>query len=120
MERLSRTLRAWLLPSMLSILPLSGCMTFPVEGDLPKTPASTTGGDTVHGSLYGVEWSSFTPEKCPEGLGLARVEFHTNALYLLASAVTLGLYVPQHVTWWCDGAPPTEEDEDDDVYVPGN
>ena len=29
------------------------------------------------------------------------IRFHTNPVYLLASILTLGLYVPQNVTWWC-------------------
>ena len=97
---------------------LSGCMTFTVEADLPKTADSITGSETVHKSLYGIEWSKQTVEKCANQQGLTRIRFHTNAVYLLASVASLGLYVPQNVTWWC-GAQPVPDDPDD-VYVPGS
>ncbi len=96
---------------------LSGCMTFTVEGDLPKTPDSTTGTETVHGSVYGFEWSTHVVDKCDNRQGLSRVRYHTNALYLLASVLSLGLYVPQNVTWWCDGSASDADDEEE--YVPG-
>ena len=96
---------------------LSACMTFTVEGDLPKTPGSTTGNETVHGSLYGIEWSDHVVEKCGNREGITRVRFHTNAAYLVASVASLGLYVPQNVTWWCDGTP--SEEPEDDIYIPG-
>lgn len=40
-----------------------------------------------------------------------RVEYYTNGLYLLAQTLTLGLWVPQSVEWWCQDA--TWQDEDD-------
>ena len=104
--------------AIVASLLLSGCMTFTIEGDLAKTPDSTTGDETVHRSLYGIEWSKQTVEKCENQQGLTRVRFHTNAMYLLASVVTLGLYVPQHVTWWCGASP--APDDPNDVYVPEN
>jgi hypothetical protein len=42
-----------------------------------------------------------------EGEELVGVRFHTNPGYLLVSLLSLGLYVPQNVTWWCH----TEEPE---------
>ena len=32
---------------------------------------------------------------------LSQIRVHTNAAYLIGSLLTLGLYVPQNVTWWC-------------------
>ena len=58
--------------------------------------------ETVAGSLYGIKWSQYNAQKCDEG-PLAKVEFHYNALQFLASTLTLGLYVPQTVEWWCSG-----------------
>ena len=103
--------------SLLLLGLLSGCSTFTLEGDLPKTPDSTTGTGTVHGSLYGFEWAGWQVEKCSNRQGISRVRYHTNGVFLLAAVASFGLYVPQNVTWWCDGAKP--DDEDDDVYVPG-
>jgi hypothetical protein len=37
--------------------------------------------------------------------------------YVLASAFSLGLYVPQTAEWWCDGTP--DPDEDEELYRPG-
>lgn len=102
--------------SLIFILTVPGCMTFTLEGDLPKTPDSKTRSETIHGSLYGFEWSAWVVEKCANRQGIARVRSHTNAVYLLASVASLGLYVPHNVTWWCDGAKPA--DDDDDVYRP--
>ena len=84
---------------------LSSCMTFSLEGDGDKTPDSKTQQQTVHGSLYKIQWSSiagdpWNVEKCDNNVALKRVEFHTNVIYLLASVATIGLYVPQTVTWW--------------------
>ena len=98
------------------IVGLSACATVTVEGDLPKTADSTTGTDTVHGSFYNFVWSEPTVTKCETGEGLARVRTHTNVAYSFVSILSLGLYVPQTITWWCDGTP--EDDADEEVYVP--
>ncbi len=94
---------------------VSGCMTMTIEGDVPKTPQSKSGTDTMHGSLYGFSWSTPVVEKCDNRRGLSRARYHTNALYLVASVVSLGLYVPQTVEWWCDGS---TTDEDGEIYSP--
>ena len=70
-------------------------MTFSLEGDGDKTPDSKTKQETVHGSLYKIQWSNlgsepWTVEKCANNVSLKRVEFHTNAIYLIASVATLG------------------------------
>lgn len=91
------------------------CSTFEVEGSGSITPDAITGSEIVHGSLYGFQWRTFDVEKC-DGDSLFRVEFHTNAGLLLASVVTLGLYVPQTVEWWCYS--PAGDEEDEEVWVP--
>ncbi len=101
---------------LILILMVSGCMTFSIEGDLPKTPDSKTRSETYHGSLYGFEWSDWTVEKCDPRQGITRVRSHTNAVYLVASVASLGFYVPHNVTWWCDGA--KQPDDGDDEYHP--
>ncbi len=98
-------------------LSLSGCMTFTVNSDLDKTAQATTGTDTVHRSLYGIKWSDFDEDKCKTDEGIVRLRFHTNALYLAASVVTLGVYVPQTVTWWC-GKPHTDDDGEEGTCCP--
>lgn len=100
------------------LMTLSGCMTFSVEGDSPKTPDSTTATQVFHGSLYGFKWSDFPVEKCENQQGLSRVRYSTNAAFLFASVLSLGLYVPQHVTWWCDGTDISLSQDDDDEYRP--
>lgn len=99
----------------LAVVCSSGCATFEVEGNGWITPDAKTGSETVHGSLYGFRWRPFNVEKCG-GDSLFRVEFHTNAGLLLTSIVTLGLYVPQTVEWWCYA--PSNDDEDEEVWDP--
>lgn len=84
---------------------LTGCASFPIEGDCPKTPDSRYGRETVHGSFYGFHWddNSRKIRKADGGLGLAKVEYRTNLLYILASVCTLGLYVPVDIDYWVEG-----------------
>lgn len=95
----------------------SGCATMTIEGDVPKTPKSKTGTETVHGSYYNFSWQSPVVLKCDSRRGLARACYHTNVVYALVSTVSLGLYVPQTVQWWCDGSP--QDDDSEEVYHPG-
>lgn len=97
------------------LVSVTACATFEVEGPGSIKPNSVTGSQTVHGSLYGFRWQSYSIEKCEEG-NLFRVEHHTNALMLLASVATLGLYVPQTVEWWCDTPVSNEVEEE---WIPG-
>ncbi|MEL7312724.1 MAG: hypothetical protein AAFN07_14515 [Pseudomonadota bacterium] len=93
---------------------ITACTTFEVEGSGSIAPNSITGSETVHSSLYGFRWAPHTIEKC-DTANLFRVEYHTNAAFLLASVATLGLYVPQTVEWWCTA--PTD-DQDEEVWDP--
>ncbi len=78
---------------------------------MAATPEAITDSETVHGSLYGFKWRPFAIEKCGDE-SLFRVEYHTNVALLLASFVTLGLYVPQTVEWWCNSPMIDEEGEE--------
>jgi hypothetical protein len=98
------------------IISLWGCATMTIEGDCQKTPKSKTGTHTAHGSFYGFVWSEPPPEKCDNRRCLYRVRYHTNAVYVLASVISLGFYVPQTVEWWCDGTP--VDDDDEELYRP--
>lgn len=112
--------RILLMFSLVLVAAMSGCMTFQLEGDGEKTTESVTETATLHGSLYKFTWSDWQVEACGDGRALYRVEYHTNALYLLASVVSLGLYVPQTVTWHCDDAAQAGDDDgDEEEYIPG-
>ena len=93
---------------------LSGCMTIELSGNAPLSEDSKSESETIHGSIYQHRWSQYHVQKCHRGT-IAKVEFQTNALMLLASFASLGLYVPQTVEWWCAD---TEEDRDDDELSP--
>ena len=93
---------------------LNGCMTFELEGDGVHEPASAY--ETVHGSIYGFKWKEPTVEKCFDGQGIYRVEFHTNAGFLLVSVLSVGLYVPQTAEWWCQAA---DDDDDGPIFEGG-
>lgn len=99
---------------------LSGC-TFTMVGNAPKTEDSRAQSTTVNASFARSE--QFVNLCEDQEADLAEVRFHTNPVYLLASIVTLGLYVPQNVTWWCGIEEPecAEDDprEECQVYVPG-
>lgn len=97
--------------STLAVLAMSGCATYEVEGAGAFTPDSHTGSETIHGSLYGFRWSEFNNEKCVDS-NLFRVETHTNAALLLISVLSLGLYVPQTVEWWCSSSQVDAENEE--------
>ena len=100
---------------------LSGC-TFTMVGNAPKSEQSVAQTKTVNSTFAKSE--QFINACAEEGQQLAEIRYHTNAVYLLASLVTLGLYVPQNVTWWCS-AKDTECEEGDESgdcepYVPGD
>lgn len=95
---------------------LCSCTTMTIEGDGQKTTESETGTHTVHGSFYNIVWSAPPVQKCENGHGLYRARYHTNAVYVLVSVISLGLYVPQTVEWWCDGTP--DPDDDEEIYHP--
>lgn len=97
--------------TLMALVGLAGCATFEVEGSGSITPDAITGSETVHGSLYGIDWASRVTEKCGRD-HLFRVEYHTNAVFLLASVASLGLYVPQTVEWWCSANDMDEDDEE--------
>ena len=99
------------------LLGVSSCATMTIEGDGVKSPQSKFGKHTVHGSYYSFVWSEPPVEKCDNDRGLYRARYHTNALYALVSLVSLGLYVPQTVEWWCDGRP--KPDVEEELYHPG-
>lgn len=97
------------------VIGTSACATIELEGSGSITPDAITGSETVHGSLYGFRWKPYQTEKCGKD-SLFRVETHTNAGLILVSVLTVGLYVPQTVEWWCYST--DNEGLEEDVWDP--
>lgn len=114
-----RTLAAFLL------VVLSSCSSFALKRSAAlegygKSDGSTT--TTFHGSYWPFSWSGTGtgPESnvvhCAEGcVGVHTVEYHTNLAYALGPILTIGLWVPETVEWWC--LVETPDDEEDDIYT---
>lgn len=94
---------------LLTLFAVTGC-TFTMVGNAPKPGESIAQNRTVNSTFAKSE--QFINTCVEEGEHLAEIRFHTNPAYLLASLLTLGLYVPQNVTWWC-GSEATECADDD-------
>lgn len=99
---------------------LAGC-TFTMVGNAPKTEASIAQNKTVNATF--VKSEQFINACADAHQDLAEVRFHTNAAYLLVSILTLGLYVPENVTWWCGNKAHEcregDTSKDCQEYVPG-
>ena len=93
---------------VVAVFALTGC-TFTMVGNAPKTEQAIAQNKTVNSSFAQSEQFINT---CEEGENLAAIRFHTNPVYLLASLLSLGLYVPQNVTWWCGAEASACSDED--------
>ena len=100
---------------------LTGC-TFTMVGNAPKTEAVVGQKKTVNATFARSEQFINACKNAKENL--AAIRFHTNAVYLLASVLSLGFYVPQNVTWWCstESTPCEEGDTSEDCqpYKPGD
>ncbi len=86
-----------------SLIVLTSCTSFELESSVGKNPKGQTNGSaTIHGSFWWFDyWTNPEVTICETGYEIQRIETHQNALYFLTSLVTLGLYVPQDVEWWC-------------------
>lgn len=89
---------------------LAGC-TFTMVGNAPKPEGEIGQNKTVNATFTKSE--QFFNACADTNQDLAEIRFHTNPAYLLVSVVSLGLYVPQNVTWWCGSE--EKECEDDDT-----
>ena len=99
----ARLIRGLVLVSLIACLP--GCMKLKVIGsrNVDQTTEREHVMETYHGSFWGIPWDE--PElKINKDHHLIRIYYHDNVLYLLASVVTLGVWVPQEVEWWSDEA----------------
>jgi hypothetical protein len=103
---------------------LIGCSTFTLSTNVPKTEDSKSTNKTINASFVKNEpfINACIDEQGQPAGQLSEIRYQTNPLYWLASLLTLGLYVPQNVTWWC--TTPAAECADGDtsdeceVYVP--
>lgn len=103
-----------------SLLLLTGCAsTFTLQGNAPKDETTTAQEMTVNASFAREE--QYINLCDDQDADVAAIRFHTNPAYLLASILSLGLYVPQHVTWWCGSeeaeCAPDDPREECQVYV---
>ena len=85
----------------------SGC-TFTLVGAAPKSEHAVAQEKTINATFAKSE--QFVNACEAEQEDLAAVRYHTNAGYLVVSLLSLGLYVPQHVTWWCGVQEPACEE----------
>lgn len=79
---------------------MTGCSTFTIDGNVPKSENARAQEMTVNATSYDSE--KFINACSDPKANLAAIRFHTNPIYWFASLLSLGLYVPQHVTLWCD------------------
>ena len=57
---------------------------------------------TFHGSFWGFYWSETDHIPCDENCqGLHKVVSHSNLGYALAPVLTIGLWAPSTVEYWC-------------------
>lgn len=88
----------------LMVVLISGC-TFTMEGNIEKKPEDETSEvkhhqKTINATSYSNHEKMITLCENRDD-HVARIRFHTNAGFILASIFSLGFYVPQHVEWWC-------------------
>jgi len=89
---------------------LTSC-TFTMVGNALKTDSVIANSKTVNATFSRSE--QFINACSASNENLAEIRFHTNPVYLLAGLLSLGLYVPQNVTWWCGSESPECADGDD-------
>ena len=90
----------------------SGCYTYHVyqaggpegreQGNQPSTEWES---ETLHALFWGAVRQDLPVENCRLGdgthLGIEEVKIETNFGYVLASVLTLGIWVPLQVSWRC-------------------
>ena len=90
----------------------SGCYTYHVyqaggpEGrELGNQPSTEWEGKTLNAFFWGAVRQDLPIENCRLGdgthLGIEEVKIETNFAYILASTLTLGIWVPLDVHWRC-------------------
>lgn len=110
-----RTLVALTLVLSCSIL-TTGCYTYhiyQVGGTAGREQGNQPGTEWGHKTLHAFAWGGLRQDlpvdNCQLGsgqrLGMEEVKVDTNLGYLLASVVTLGIWVPLDVSWRCAKPP---------------
>lgn len=106
----SALMRAVLIPACL--LSLNACYTYHVYqtgGPAGREQANQPGTEWRHGTLNAFAWGAVRQDlpidNCQPGngqrFGIEEIKIETNFGYVLASAVTLGIWVPLDVSWRC-------------------
>ena len=97
-------------------LSTSGCYTYHVyqiggteERELGNQPGTEWRHKTLHALAWGAIRQDLPVDNCRlangQRLGIDEVKVDTNIAYLLASTVTLGIWVPLKVSWRCAKPP---------------
>ena len=97
-------------------IPITGCYTYHVyqvggtEGlEQGNQPGTEWKHKTLHAFAWGALRQDLPVDNCRLGsgqrLGIEEVKVDTNLGYLLASVVTLGIWVPLEVSWRCAKPP---------------
>ena len=97
-------------------IPTTGCYTYhvyQVGGTDGREKGNQPGTEWEHKTLHAFAWGALRQDlpvtNCQLGsgqrLGMEEVKIDTNLGYLLASAATLGIWVPLDVSWRCTKPP---------------
>jgi hypothetical protein len=105
---------------LVGLLSTTGCYSYrmyqvggPEGRELGNQPGTEWEHVTRHSFVWGLVRQDVPVENCRLGngqrLGMEEVRIETNFGYLLASVVTLGLWVPLEVSWRCARPPVTTD-----------
>jgi hypothetical protein len=81
----------------------------PERREQGNQPATEWQGSTLHGFLWGLIRHDLPVDNCTladgQRAGIEEIRVDTNLLYVLGSALTLGIWVPVEVSWRCAKPP---------------
>ncbi len=97
-------------------IPCNACYTYhayqvggPEGRELGNQPGTEWQGKTLHAFAWGAVRQDLPIDNCQlangQRFGIEEVKVDTNFAYLLASIVTLGIWVPLKVSWRCAKPP---------------
>ena len=93
---------------VLILLLLQGCYHYRVVAPRPD-PATDYERRTVHALFWGLVQQDVPAADCVSD-AMDEVRVTTNFGYLVASVITLGIWVPLDVEWRCAKAPPLDDE----------
>lgn len=116
LSRINRHTVAALILVFSCAMPTTGCYTYhvyQVGGTAGREQGNQPGTEWEHKTLHAFAWGTVRQDlpvdNCQLGsgqrLGIEEVKVDTNFFYLLASVVTLGIWVPLEVSWRCAKPP---------------